>query len=298
LSLISHRKRGAHTEHADILPPAVLRSGLVVLVSALVFVVTLGSGQTSGASTRVAPRTNSNLQKATAVRQSSSPARVASGRSLFLQNCSFCHGRDAGGGESGPDLTRSKLVAEDANGNRIAPVVFNGRPGKGMPAFNLSHMQISALVAFIHAQREKALTQVGGRRGVDVADLETGNAETGKQFFYGAGGCARCHSPTGDLAGIASRYQGLQLEERMLYPPEARTKVTVTLTSGKVITGALAYYDGFTLGLRDSAGYYHSWPVSRIKYRIEAPVEAHATLLGKYTDADIHNLMAYLQTLR
>jgi cytochrome c oxidase cbb3-type subunit III len=238
------------------------------------------------------------LQKRRPSQQSFSPARVASGHSLFLQNCAFCHGRDAGGGESGPDLTRSKLVAEDVNGNHIGSVIRNGRPGKGMPAFNMSETQIADLVAFIHSQRAKAETQKGGRRGVDVADLQTGNIQAGKQFFYSAGGCARCHSPTGDLAGIASRYQGLQLEEQMLYPRGAQSKVTVTLPSGQVMTGTLAYRDEFTLGLRDAAGYYHSWPVGDIKYSIDSPVQTHAALLAKYTDADIHNLMAYLQTLR
>jgi cytochrome c oxidase cbb3-type subunit III len=237
-------------------------------------------------------------QKRRPAEQSFPPALVASGHSLFLQKCAFCHGRDAGGGESGPDLTRSMLVARDVKGNQISLVVRNGRPGKGMPAFNISETQIAALVAFIHAQRAQAETQKGGRRGVDVADLQSGNARAGKLFFNGAGGCARCHSPAGDLAGIASRYHGLQLEERMLYPADAPSKVTVTLRSGQVVTGSLAYQDEFTLGLRDAAGYYHSWPVRDVKYRIDSPVEAHVELLGKYTDAEIHNIMAYLQTLR
>ena len=74
--------------------------------------------------------------------------------------------------------------------------------------------------------------------------------------------------------------------------------MTVTLPDGKTVAGQLAYLDEFTVGLRDSANWYHSWPTSQVKYSIDAPVEAHADLLGKYTDDDIHNLMAYLQTLR
>jgi cytochrome c oxidase cbb3-type subunit 3 len=35
-----------------------------------------------------------------------------------------------------------------------------------------------------------------------------------------------------------------------------------------------------------------------VQYNIDAPVNAHVELFSKYTDADIHNLMAYLQTLR
>jgi cytochrome c oxidase cbb3-type subunit 3 len=48
----------------------------------------------------------------------------------------------------------------------------------------------------------------------------------------------------------------------------------------------------------DQEGWYHSWPVSTIKYKIDDPAQAHAELLGKYTDDDVHNLMAYLQTLK
>jgi cytochrome c oxidase cbb3-type subunit III len=223
---------------------------------------------------------------------------VEKGKALFRQDCSFCHGRDASGGESGPDLTRSKLVTEDVDGDKIGPVVRNGRPDKGMPRFDRSDEQIDSLVAFIHTQQNNALTKKGGRKGVDVSDLQTGNAEAGKKYFNGAGGCAACHSPTGDLAGIASRHQGLELEERMLYPKHAKSRVAVTLSSGETIAGTLAYLDEFTLGLIDSTGSYRSWRTRDVQYKVDAPVNAHVELFSKYTDDDVHNLMAYLQTLR
>lgn len=226
------------------------------------------------------------------------PALVEAGGSLFKQNCAFCHGRDAGGGETGPDLTRSKLVAADAGGDKIGDVVLHGRAEKGMPAFPFSSEQIAGLAAFIHSQREKAAAQSGSRKGVDVSDLQTGNVEAGKAYFNGAGGCANCHSPTGDLAGVASRHEGLELEERMLYPEGVKSKVTVTLASGETVAGTLAYQDEFTVGLRDADNKYRSWRVNDVKYVVDAPVEAHVALFPKYTDADVHNLMAYIQTLR
>ena len=109
---------------------------------------------------------------------------------------------------SGPDLTQSKLVRSRHDGDKIAAVVREGRPGNKMPAFNFSTQEIRSIVAFIHAREAAAAAHPGGRRGVAVADLQTGNVEAGKQYFDGAGGCAKCHSPTGDLAGIASRYRG------------------------------------------------------------------------------------------
>ncbi|MGO8719931.1 MAG: c-type cytochrome [Acidobacteriaceae bacterium] len=241
---------------------------------------------------------------ADASRSSSNPTQVhASGQAedggaLFRQNCAFCHGRHAGGGETGPDLTRSKLVSQDVAGDKIVEVLREGRPDKGMPSFNFSAADMEELVAFIHEQRAYALLQNGSRRGVSVADLQTGNVTAGKQYFNGAGGCASCHSATGDLAGIASRYQGLELEERMLSPENAKSTVTVTVSSGRTVTGALAYLDEFTVGLRDANGTYHSWPVGSVRYSVSSPVDAHIALFRKYTDADIHNLMAYLQTLR
>lgn len=225
-------------------------------------------------------------------------AAVDSGASLFIQQCGFCHGRDAGGGETGPDLTGSKLVAADVKGDKIAPVIRNGRPEQGMPRFDLPDRDIEALVAFIHDQKVKAESRKGGRRGVEVADLQTGNVEAGKRYFNGPGACSTCHSPTGDLAGIAKRFEGLKLEQRMLYPRGAKAKITVTLPDGQTLTGELAYRDEFTIGMRDAAHHYRSWPAAKVRYTVDAPAEKHAELLAQYSDDDIHNLMAYLQTLR
>src|ERR1700729_425850 len=104
------------------------------------------------------------------------PEAAAAGQSKFVQDCAFCHGRDAGGGEDGPDLTRSKLVADDDGGDKIGLVVRNGRPEKGMPRFTFSDQELAGLVAYIQTQKAIAESQKGGRRGVDVSDLQTGDA--------------------------------------------------------------------------------------------------------------------------
>jgi cytochrome c oxidase cbb3-type subunit 3 len=232
------------------------------------------------------------------VPQSESPAVVERGKSLFGQNCAFCHGREGGGGESGPDLLHSELVARDVGGNKIGAVVLNGRPATGMPAFKLSPQEISELAAFLRDQKIKSDSRPGGRRGVEVSDLQTGNVDSGKQYFNGAGTCSTCHSPTGDLAGVASRLRGLELERRMLYPKGAAATVMVTLPSGQTVSGKLSYQDEFTIGMTGDSGWYQSWPAGQVKYVVHAPAEAHVELLGKYSDDDVHNLMAYLQTLR
>ncbi|HEV2196023.1 MAG TPA: c-type cytochrome [Candidatus Acidoferrum sp.] len=257
----------------------------------------------------VSQNTNSS-QAAQSVAAATAPQaalteQVQKGRALFATQCAFCHGRDAAGGETGPDLTSSELVEKDVNGNEIGPVVRSGRIDKGMPPFNLADADLAAIVAFIHEQKTKMESHAGRRRSVQPEDLQTGNAEEGKQYFNGAGGCAKCHSASGDLAGVATRFRGLALLERMLYPWGRRAgpssspvTATVTLPSGETVTGKLAYRDEFVIGLVDSSGWYHSWFKSNVKFKVNNPLEAHSEQLGKYTEEDMHNVLAYLQTLR
>lgn len=84
----------------------------------------------------------------------------------------------------------------------------------------------------------------------------------------------------------------------MLYPRHAKSKVTVTLTSGQAVSGTLAYLDEFTVGLADADGMYQSWRTRDVKYELDAPFEAHVELFSRYTDDNVHDLMAYLQTLK
>jgi mono/diheme cytochrome c family protein len=238
---------------------------------------------------------------ATATPQTYPPDQIGAGQPIFSAQCGFCHGRDAMGGESGPDLTRAASVAVDVRGSTIGPIVRTGRIDKGMPAFSLSDSDLAAVVAFIHDQKTKAASLTGGRRGVTVADLQTGNADAGQRYFAGA--CSRCHSPTGDFAGIAKRLEGLPLLQRMLYPTPvagapSRAKVTVTRRSGEIVAGALAYRDEFTIALTDPSGAYRAFPTDTVTFTVDDPLQAHVEQLGKYTDADMHNVLAYLHTLR
>ncbi len=235
-----------------------------------------------------------------------SPAQVEAGRTRFAAQCGFCHGRDAGGGETGPDLTRSALIAEDVRGEKIGAVARAGRPDKGMPPFALADADMAAIVAFLHDAHAKAKLENGGRRSVAPADLTSGDAEAGQRYFAGAGGCAACHQISGTFATVGSRYQGLALLQRMLYPgagrgtgsPPAPPTATVTTSSGQTVSGRLVYHDEFTITLLDANGWTRSWPTDRVKFRVEDPLQAHVDQLAKYTDDDMHNVLAYLQTLR
>src|SRR5262249_28611508 len=221
---------------------------------------------------------------------------IPAGEGRFVSECGFCHGRDAAGGETGPDLTRSMLVAEDFRGDKIGPLLRSGRVDKGMPSFSLNLEETDAIVAFIHDQKTKIESVAGGRRGVDPEDLDTGDVETGRSYFNGR--CSKCHSPAGDLAGIGTRLSGLPLLQRMLYPTGTKPKVTVTLPSGERVSGSLASRDEFTIALTDVSGATQSWPITDVKLTIDDPLAAHFEQLGKYTDDDMHNVYAYLQSLR
>ncbi len=235
-------------------------------------------------------------------------AAVERGRKIFVPTCGFCHGNDAHG-KSGPDLVRSALVLHDNKGDTIGPVIHNGRAERGMPAFpSLASEQVADISTFLHSRA----ADVSNRFAYKIGDLITGDPRNGAAFFKGAGHCDTCHSPTGDLAHIAAKYEPVELQRRMLYPvpnlidvflgkavkPPAPTKVTVHLPSGQVVSGTLDHLDEFTVSLHDSSGWYRSFSREDVKAEIDDPRAAHEALLPKYTDDDMHNVLAYLETLK
>ena len=267
---------------------------------------TSGQGNVSGSGARI--RRDPNQSPAalprpkTSTPQTYSAAQVQAGELRFAAQCAFCHGRDATGGESGPDLTRSELVAQDMRGDKIRQLLRTGRVDAGMPKFDLADAELDAMVAFIHAQMEKLAVLKGGKRSVEPSDLRTGNAADGRAYFNGIGGCAACHSATGDLAGIASRYQGFALLRRMLFPsgrPEpSLPKATFTLASGETVVVPLVAEDEFTVTVLDPMGSRQTYSRDAVNVKIDNPISAHFTQLGKYNDAAMHNVFAYLDTLK
>jgi cytochrome c oxidase cbb3-type subunit III len=234
------------------------------------------------------------LAAAAAFAQQHTPVR---GEKEFAQSCGFCHGEDATGARA-PDLVRSPLVNRDSNGDQIAPVIRNGRPDQGMPALALSDAVIQDIVAFLHLRVKQAANSSRVSGDYPIERLLTGNAEAGRAYFNGAGKCASCHSPTGDLAGIAKKYRPLFLEARLLAPRGGLVTLTVTTASGEKISGKQVHLDDFSVALRDASGWYHSWLRDKVKVEVHDPLQAHRELLAKYTDADMHNVFAYLETLK
>lgn len=222
---------------------------------------------------------------------------VDRGRKQFGQSCAFCHGPDATGGRA-PDLMRSPLVAHDVKGDLIGEVIQKGRPDKGMPALPLSDDQVADIAAFLRARAAEGMASSEVPEGYGIERLLTGNAEAGKTYFNGSGGCNGCHSPTGDMAGAVSKYSALDLETHMLYPEGHHKSVEVTLPSGEKVEGPLEHIDDFVVALRDASGWYRSFARDRVKVEVRDRLAAHRALLDKLTQADIHNLFAYLQSLK
>lgn len=223
-------------------------------------------------------------------------AAAKKGKVLFGQNCSSCHGENARGGE-GPNLVRSLVVLHDEKGEAIGKVVKSG-PGM-MPAFtNLTDQQIYQIAEYLHEQVYLATNR--GTYGEQYQQTHSkGNAEQGKAFF--AAHCASCHSVTGDLAHIGSKFPTVEaIQRRFLWPESRREEVqgTVTTASSEKIAGTLVKLNDFDVALTDADGHYHSWPRQQVQVSVKDRLAAHRALLPLYTDADIHNLAAYLLTIK
>src|SRR5881296_431952 len=193
-------------------------------------------------------------------RPPATPEQVARGQQIFRSNCSFCHGSDARGGETGPNLVRDVVVLRDRNGELITPIVQNGLPAQGMPKFALSAADITDIAAWLHSQT------LSDRGAPSTLDILVGNAKEGEAYFNGAGHCTQCHSVTGDLAGIGARYEPKMIQNRIVSggggrsfgrrsagaaaPKLPPTTVTVTLPSGQTITGDLDHISAFVVALR------------------------------------------------
>ena len=225
-------------------------------------------------------------------RQRPDPASVAEGRSIYARGCINCHGLDVKGTENGPDLIRSVAVLRDFEGSEIGPAM-RGLEGHPMPS-------AEDLVDLSHFLKEQIEATSRNRNPREPPDVLTGDADAGRAFFNGAGGCRECHSVTGDLAGIGGRHSPIDLQQRFLFPRRGAPQgVTVTPESGQAVSGTLDFIDDFFVSLRDAAGTYHSFrrtPGMSVETR--DPYQAHWDLLDRISDAEIHDVVTYLETVR
>jgi mono/diheme cytochrome c family protein len=245
------------------------------------------------------------------------PAAVDRGKSIYVTECVTCHGPLARGpsgpvpeNQKGADLVRSVVVLHDRYGSGLGPFLQKGHPlQSGAPSSSLTGAQVADLSHFLHQRINDTLR--GGAYS-KVLNVVTGDPKAGAAYFKGAGKCSTCHSPTGDLAGIARKYDPPTLQTKFLFPETAAfgrarggannnkpVTVTVTPPGGSPVKGALEKMDDFNVTLRDAAGEYHSFKrTPELKIEKDDPYAAHHALLDQYTDKDMHDIVAYLETLK
>ncbi len=229
------------------------------------------------------------------------PASAERGAKLYANNCARCHGDDARGTPSGPDMIRSEAILRDRR-EMLHGKDFNAL-WRTLPQhdFKFSDKENADLSQFFTQNINKIL-----RSGYNdqPTGLLSGDARAGEAYFNGAGGCNKCHSSTGNLAGVGTKYTPAALQQKFLFPGSglrgaSKLIVSVKLRDGKTYSGDVVRLDDFNVTVRGADG------VSRTFSRtpgtvvtITDPFAAHNALLKKYTDTDIHNLTAYLDTLK
>jgi cytochrome c oxidase cbb3-type subunit 3 len=242
------------------------------------------------------------------------PKAAEMGRPFYVSECQACHGPDARGTSQGANLVRSLVVLSDRYGSALGPYLRSSHPpiadkaqAKAGPALEaLTNTQVLILAHFL---RDRVNDTLRGSPFFVPGNVLTGDAKAGAEYFNGAGGCAKCHSPTGDLAAIGKRMDPVTLQQRFLFPsnvgsrrradPAPVVKVTVTTPAGETLSGELVQMDDFNVSLRDSSGTFRS--VRRmlgVRIAKDDPFAAHIALLPMIADKSIHDVVAYLETLK
>ena len=225
-------------------------------------------------------------------------AAAARGAPLFRQNCGFCHGPQARGAE-GPSLITSDVVLGDDHGEHLVPFLKSGRPEKGMPAFaGVPDDQLKDIAEFLHLQVE----DVANRGAYHVLNILVGDAAKGQAYF--AANCVSCHS-VGAFAHIASKYRSPdQLQRGWVWPARpAGNSLAITATvktaDGASISGRVTQVSDFRVTLVDSDGRTHV--IERgtgVDVRMKDPLAPHQAMIMTLKNEDMHNVTAYLETLK
>lgn len=246
------------------------------------------------------------------------PVAAGEGKKIWATECINCHGANARGGDGGPNLVRSLVVLRDRFGNSLGPFLKKGHKMQtGRSSTALTDDQVLMLAHFL---RDKVNDTLRGSSDFEVKNILTGDPKAGEAYFNGEGKCASCHSPTADLKGIGAKYEPVDIQQRFLFPrnagagggrggrgrasgpaPSPATAITVTVTppNGQPVSGVLLALDDFNVSLRDASGYYRTFARTRdVKVTTNDPLAPHRTLLDSISDKNIHDVVAYLETLK
>jgi mono/diheme cytochrome c family protein len=242
------------------------------------------------------------------------PAAADRGRKTWAAECINCHGTQARGNDNGPNLVRSVIVLRDRYGSQLGPFLKKGHKlQSGASGATLSGDQIQDLAHFL---RQRVNDGLRGSPIFQPQNVLTGDAKAGAAYFNGEGRCATCHSPTGNLAGIGTRLEPIDIQQRFLFPSTGRggrggrgrggaaanpnaVRVTVTAPDGQTVSGVLVQMDDFFVSLRTEDGTTRTIRrVPGMKIDRQDPFAYHIELLDRLTDKNMHDVVAYLETLK
>jgi cytochrome c oxidase cbb3-type subunit III len=234
------------------------------------------------------------------------------GRRTWAAECIDCHGTQARGTDKGPNLVRSVVVLRDRYGSVLAPYFKKGHQMQsGASSATLGQAQIEDLAHFL---RQRVNDTLRGSPLFQPQNVLTGDPKAGAAFFNGEGKCTTCHSATGNLAGIGGRLEPIDIQQRFLFPGAGRggrgrgappgpnpnaVRVTVTPPNGAAVAGVLVQMDDFFVALRTEDGTpltIRRVPGTKVERR--DPLAFHIELLDRLTDTNMHDVVAYLETLK
>jgi alcohol dehydrogenase (cytochrome c) len=234
-----------------------------------------------------------------------------SGKRAYEARCVGCHGADGTGGGHGPgfvNLARPRATTAEA----LRDLIVKGIPEAGMPAFQISDAEGSAIAAYVMRLRQPA--------GPATESAAGGDPVAGERFFNGAGNCAACHMVHGrggvlgpDLSNIGRDRQPGQIEQEMREPgaltPAAGGRggrggrggasgynaVTVRLRDGRTLRGIAKNESPFDLQLLATDG-----DLYLLRKEEVAEVAHETSLMPKLqaTPEQARDLLAYLTRLR
>jgi cytochrome c oxidase cbb3-type subunit 3 len=233
-------------------------------------------------------------------------AAAGRGKTVYAAQCTSCHGEQARGTPKGANLVRSTVVLWDRFGSELGPYLKKGHPTAGSPV--PTDPQIVDLANFL---RQRVNDSLRGSPIFQPGNVLTGDAKAGATFFNGEGKCATCHGATSSLAGIGARLTPIDIQQRFLFPRTGRGRgaasptgasavtVSVTPTAGPSVSGTLIAMDDFNVSLRDASGAFYSFKrTPDLKIVKTDPLAAHIALLGTINDKQMHDVVAYLETLK
>lgn len=233
---------------------------------------------------------------------------VNRGLSAYNTTCGYCHGERGKSGKAGPDLIASLVTLHDEDGVQIREYVRGTQHSK-VVKIDAPDSQLHDIAAYLHSR----VVFASGRGNVYMEKILIGDPKAGEQYFRGTGGCIKCHSPEGDLKGVGAKYDPATLQERLVMPRTGRGGfgraagpnptapfATVTLPSGEKLKGSPLRVTDFDVTLRFDDGSTRTWAREHgvPKVEITDPLQAHIDIMTTLKDTDMHNLTAYLATLK